>query len=415
VNTGVKMAAFGFGAVALFLAGFVWSDVSTGQPPQVQQLKQLVSPTARTLPTPTETFRENFTLIRNASAFEVEPEELRYGAMSGLMASLGDPHNVFLEPKVNEQFVLETQGDFVGIGARLSPNPLGARLVTVFPNGPAKRAGLQPGDVITEVDGQSTAGQEVDDIVTKIRGEAGTNVRLTINREGEDSPLNFTIRRAQVIIPIVEHKVLADGKLGYISISQFSETAPEQFDQALLDMAGRDVQGLVIDLRSNPGGLLNAAQMMLGRFFDGKVVVRMRKRGDSEETAWTPRGRTMDLAMPIVILINEESASASEIFAGVMHDYERATLLGEHTYGKASVQNLIPLSDGSAAKVTIAAYYLPESDDISRRVDEDGMYISGGIMPDIEVKLDVDADTTIGDEETDSQLKAAVEYLLRRP
>lgn len=400
------------GCAAMFSGGFVWSDVVGGRAPAFDRMNSIGQPTqAAATFAPTEVFRQNFGIIRDHYAFNINDDEVRYGAMAGMMASLGDPHTVFFEPRLAENFAVETTGNFEGIGARLQPNAMGAKIVTVFRDGPAERAGLLGGDIIISVDGKSVAGVSVDDIVTKVRGPAKTRVILGISREGESQPLFITVPRGRVVVPNVEDKMIADGTVGYISIAQFSDAVSQQFDESIERVRRENPDGIVIDLRGNPGGLLERTAEMLGRFEEGATVVTMRKRDGQPEVVRSPRGRSLRWEMPVVILINEASASASEIFAGVLHDYNRATLIGEHTYGKASVQQVYPIRGGSGAKVTIARYYLPKSSDISRRVDEDGQYISGGLAPDIELELDLKPGGSLGDEKSDNQLARAIEFI----
>lgn len=400
------------GCAAMFSGGFVWSDIVGGRAPAFDRMNSIGQPTqAAATYAPTEVFRQNFGIIRDHYAFNINDDEVRYGAMAGMMASLGDPHTVFFEPRLAENFAVETTGNFEGIGARLQPNAMGAKIVTVFRDGPAERAGLLGGDIIISVDGESVAGVSVDDIVSKVRGPAKTRVILGISREGESQPLSITVPRGRVVVPNVEDKMIADGTVGYISIAQFSDAVSQQFDESIERVRRENPDGIVIDLRGNPGGLLERTAEMLGRFEEGATVVTMRKRDGQPEVVRSPRGRSLRWEMPVVILINEASASASEIFAGVLHDYNRATLIGEHTYGKASVQQVYPIRGGSGAKVTIARYYLPKSSDISRRVDGDGQYISGGLAPDIELELDLKPGGSLGDEDSDNQLARAIEFI----
>jgi carboxyl-terminal processing protease len=256
-----------------------------------------------------------------------------------------------------------------------------------------------------------TAGKDIDEIVSHIRGKAGTPVMITVVRQGAKKPLNIRAVRAKIIIPTVESAMLPGTKFGRIAVSQFAEPTAEQFDRGVQKLAADGMKGLVVDLRGNPGGLLETAVEMLSRFVSDKVVVRMKGRDGREEVARTYVGQAKKWPFPIVILINEDSASASEIFAGCMHDYHLATLVGEHSYGKASVQNVRMLVDGASAKITIARYFLPSTGDISRKVDEDGQYISGGLKPDVLAEFDVDSPGVLGDLKTDSQLKKAIEVL----
>jgi len=282
------------------------------------------------------------------------------------------------------------------------------------------RDGLKPGDVITGVDGKSVVGWPTDDIVKLIRGEEGTSVVLTVLRTKEAESLDLSMIRRPIVVPSVESKVLEGSGVGYISVTSFcaprsvsfSEPTIDQFSKALDKMTAASVKGLVIDLRSNPGGLLNTASEMLSHFLDGQTVVTMRMREGSEQVEKTPRGRVRANMPPVAVMLDENSASASEIFAGVLREANLATLVGDHSYGKASVQNVLPLRDKSSLKITIAKYYLPSGADISRKVDADGQYISGGLKPDVEVKLNLDQSPIIGDPNSDNQLAEAVKVVL---
>jgi carboxyl-terminal processing protease len=334
--------------------------------------------------------------------------------MEGLFASLGDPHTVFMEPQTAENFSIETKGNYAGIGSRLGPDPLGARVGTVFKNGPADRAGLKPGDVVTKVGNVDIAGMAVEEIVNLVRGQEGTSVTMTVLRKGEPQPLRLNIARAIVIVPTSEGRMIEGTRIGYVTIDQFSGTTIDQFDTALFDVLQNQPEGIVIDVRNNPGGLLDTAVAMLSRFVEGKTVVTMGQKNGRRETSSTPRGNSLGYTGPIVVLTNSDSASAAEIFAGVLRDYKRATLVGEHTYGKASVQTVVLLKDMSTAKITVARYYLPSGEDISRKVDEDGTYVSGGIKPHVVVELDPNEPFMIGDPKLDPQLAKAIELIQQK-
>jgi carboxyl-terminal processing protease len=291
---------------------------------------------------------------------------------------------------------------------------LGARVAVIFLEGPAYRAGLREGDLITAVDGKTVSGTANDEIVTKIRGPEGTSVTLTIVRAGEPKPRTIRIVREQVVAPTVESKLLPGSAIGYVEVSIFSQPTGEQFERSLRDLETKGMKGLIIDLRGNPGGLLDSAVDLLSRFVEDKVVVKMRLKDGREEVARSPSGGKHALQYPIVVLLDEDSASAAEIFAGVLRDYKLATLVGEHSYGKASVQNVFQLIDGAGAKITIAKYFLPSGQDISRKVDEDGQYLSGGLAPHVEAELDFNLDPLLGDPARDSQLKKAIEVIQQK-
>ncbi|MBL8086528.1 MAG: S41 family peptidase [Chthonomonas sp.] len=362
---------------------------------------------------PAELFKGAYQDIETSYYRSLDPIELKYHAMEGAMASLGDPHTVFMNPKFTEDFLKETRGSatYAGIGARLSGDTQGAKLATVFKGSPASAGGLQPGDIIVAVGATKVAGMEIDKIVGLIKGPEGTRVKLTILRPSSGKTLQLEIRRERINIPTADGLILPGTRVAYVMVYGFAETTPKQFRSQIQDLDAQGIDGLIIDLRGNPGGLLDSAAEMLGIFTENKLVVRTVGRDYKEEPVYTPMNERMDLAYPVVVLVNEDSASASEIFAGVLRDYRLATLVGEHTYGKASVQRMFNLPDGAAAKVTIAKYFLPSGHDIMRKVDDEGGYISGGLKPDVEVKLNLGPNTMLGNPERDNQLQKALEVI----
>lgn len=401
-------------AIAIaFGVGFGWRDLKNGRLPSKDAVAKLVGGKQAATETPTQVFKRNFNNILTNYDKPVDPNQLKYSGMEGLLASLGDPHTVFLEPKIAKEFSKETKGEneFVGVGARLGRDPLGAKVMTVFEGGPAKRSGVQNGDVIVGVDGEAVAGIPIDEIVKRIRGKEGTIVTLELIRAGVATPIKIPIKRGKINPPTADAMVIPGTKVGFLTVQQFAEPTTAQFDHALDLLEAKGIQGLVIDLRNNPGGLLETAVDMLSRFVENKLVVRMKMRDGREEFAKTFMGSKRKVTYPIVVLVNEDSASAAEIFAGVMRDYKLATLVGEHTYGKASVQNVFMLVDGSSAKITIARYYLPSNTEMSRKVDEEGQYVSGGLEPDIKVPIDFTEMTNLGDPATDTQLAKALEII----
>lgn len=410
-NSGWKAGALIGLLVGSFGVGYGWRDLAAGTLGSSPDVQRLLSPKRK--PTPTQVFKATFNDILTNYYRKVDPVELKYAGMEGLMGSLGDPHTMFMEPVLADVFSQETKGtrNFVGVGARLAPDPLGAKVRTVFRDGPAEKAGLKNGDLITTVEGKQVAGKEIESIVSMIRGKEGTSVRLEVMRPKRATPVQLVIPRGTIIAPTAEGELLGDTGIGYITVSSFSEPTTEQFDKALNELmtVPGGLKGLIIDMRGNPGGLLQTAVEMLSRFCEDKVVVTMKARSGREESPRTFTNGSVGLKCPIVVLVNENSASAAEIFAGVLRDYKLATLVGEHTYGKASVQNVFNLVGGSGAKITVARYYLPGGEDISRRVDEDGQYISGGLPPDVKVPLDPKA--VLGELESDNQLQKAVSII----
>lgn len=395
-------------AALLFSVGFSLRDLRLGQAPDAKAFSSLFGgePGMRA----SVVFRDELAKIEQNYGLKADREDLRSAAFNGMFSSTGDPYTVFMSAQVAESFTLETRGDFVGIGARLADDPLGARIVSVFKESPASQAGLKAGDIISQVDKQVLAGMSVEDIVDLIKGEEGSQVSLGITREGAAEPLSKRITRRTVIVPTAEGRFLEDQGVGYISLSGFSETTPTQLRQAMQDAlpSGKGAKGVVIDLRDNPGGLLDSAVEMLGLFLDGKPVVITKGKG-LNETYRSPKGQAVNA--PVVVLINEGSASASEIFSGALQEHGRAKLVGEHTYGKASVQTAHSVLDGALAKITIARYYLPSGANISRKQTDDGEYLSGGIKPDIKVSLPVDSTAILGEPGKDPQLDAAIKAL----
>lgn len=411
MRVGIRIALFCLALSFAFCVGFSWKDVRVGEGPSRTAFSRLLSGRLDDGKTPTQLFRDNYSLILTRFHRPIAPEKLKYAGMEGLFGSLGDPHTVFMEPQVAENFSIETKGNYAGIGARLGADPLGARVGTVFKNGPADRAGLKPKDIVTHVEDVDIAGLATEEIVKHIRGGEGTSVKLTVMRQGESDPLKISIKRAIVVVPTSEGQMLADLGIGYITIDQFSGTTPEQFDLALFDVLQHRPRGIVIDVRGNPGGLLDTAVAMLSRFIEDKTVVTMKQKGGSTAVSTTPGGRLAGYGGPIVVLIDSDSASASEIFAGALRDYKRATLVGEHTYGKASVQTVVLLKDMSTAKITVSKYFLPSGEDISRKVDEDGTFLSGGVKPHHTVQKGPADKFVAGDPQRDPQLAKAIEVI----
>lgn len=406
-----QVGLFSLLLVLCFALGFTWRDVQDGQLPSLRAVNLLFGVKTEDKASPQDIFKQTYNRILTQYAEKVKARELKYAGMEGLMASLGDLHTMFLPPVEAKEFSEQTKANLFGIGASLLPDPAGAQVKQVFEDGPAYAAGMRAGCVITRVNGTSVAGKDINDIVDSIKGKDGTLVSLGLIVPGKPRLVVLTIRRARVIVPTVEGKFLPDSQMGYMQITQFSEPTAKQFDDVLQTLEQHPLKGLIIDLRGNPGGLLTTATEMLSRFVEDKVVIRMKFRNGDEEVERTYSGSKHEFDYPIACLINEDSASAAEIFSGCLRDYGKATLIGEHSYGKASVQNVFPLVDDASAKITIAKYYLPDGEYIGRKVDADGVYVSGGLEPSVHVALDMSRMPTFGDPKTDTQLARAIKYL----
>jgi carboxyl-terminal processing protease len=413
VKPGVKIAVFVGALAAGLFVGLNWRNLRALKAPSIQPVAKMMGlGESDSTQSASQIFISNYDRISDQYGGKVEGRDLKYAGMSGLLASLGDPHTIFMSPTFATEFSTETKGRFTGIGARLGGDPLGARIATVFENGPAFKAGLRPQDVVTNVDGKPVTGQSTDEIVSKIRGPEGTVVKLTVVRAKSDAPLQFSIKRAAIETPTVEGTYVPSNGFGVLTVSQFSEPTFDQFVRELDKLEEKKIKGLVIDMRGNPGGLLQTAVEMLSLFVENKTVIKMVKREGKDETAETPSGLVRDFKYPIVCLVNEDSASAAEIFTGALKDYGRVTIVGTHTYGKASVQEPFTLVDSALAKITIARYLLPSGRNIERKVDEDGVYISGGLEPDVKVEFDDSNDKArFGDPLTDNQLRKAFDVL----
>ncbi len=327
-----------------------------------------------------------------------EGEEVTHSAIRGIVDSLGDKHTAFLDPKQAEAFNIDVQGQFEGIGARVDVATAGGvQIKHLFADQPAQKAGLQVDDIIIKVDGRDVTAMQLDEAVALIRGPRGTQVQLTVKR-GDGAPFDVTITRARIEIPVITTKTLGDGKIEYIALSEFSSVAPQRTQDALQTAVTRKPEGIILDLRDNPGGLLDAS-VRIGSYFvpEGNIVIE--RFADGRQQEYKRQGRYLLNDIPLVVLVNGGSASASEIVAGAIQDAGAGVLIGTKTYGKGSVQLPNSMSDGSQLRVTIARWYTPKD----RGIDETGL------TPDIE-SPDPTAEQIQAD--ADPQLDRAVEYLL---
>jgi carboxyl-terminal processing protease len=310
-------------------------------------------------------------------------QELVYGALKGMLGTL-DPHSEFMDPEKYHELQNDTQGAFGGLGIHLQVIDNSLTVVVPMTNTPASRAGILSGDRIAKIEGKSTDKMSVDDAVKSLRGEPGTDVRLTIFRPSANQYKDYKLTRAVINVDMVtdlhwrkEFK-LGENKIGYVHLIQFGEKTGDDLEVALRKLLKQGMRGLVLDLRSNPGGLLDQAVDVCSKFLPkGQLVVTTEGRNPAQDSRREALGHDELEGMPIVVLINLGSASASEIVAGCLQDLKRAVILGEKSFGKGSVQSILPLQDGSALRLTTAKYYTPSHKVIHEE----------GITPDILVPL----------------------------
>jgi len=326
----------------------------------------------------------------------VDDVALMRGAISGALDALGDPHTSYMDPVTYEQSNIPLQGSYEGIGAWVDTNTEFLTIVSPMPGSPAEEAGLQPGDEVVAVDGEDVSGVDANIVIRSVLGPAGTTVRLTIRREGEPELLEFEIIRAEILMPSVESEML-EGDIGYIRLVNFSNDTTDDLRSAIRDLRQTDLNGLILDLRGNGGGFLVTAIEVASEFIEDGVIMTERF-GDGREEAYEALGGGLATDLPLIILVNGGSASASEIVAGAIHDYGRGLLVGETTFGKGSVQNWIALSgEEGAVRVTVARWYTPMGTQI----------VGDGLEPDHEVPY-TNEDFEAGN---DPQLEKAIELL----
>jgi carboxyl-terminal processing protease len=332
-----------------------------------------------------------------------------YEAIRGMLATLDDPYTRFLDPREFKEMQIDTSGELSGVGIQLSLDKQSKELVVVSPieGSPASRAGVQPRDVIVSIDGRSTKGMTTEDAVKLIRGKAGTTVKLVLRRKGEN--IDMPLTRELIEIHAVNHQIntAPDGtRIGYIRLKQFNANASKDMRAALRELETSGVQGYILDLRSNPGGLLMASIDIARQWLNEGVIVSTKTR-DGIQKIDKATGRALT-AKPLVVLVNEGSASASEILSGALQDNKRAVLVGQKTFGKGLVQSVRSLSDGSGMTVTIAKYLTPSNRDIHKH----------GIDPDVSVKMSEEEARRLRLEDLgtrkDSQYRVAESTLVRQ-
>ena len=321
-------------------------------------------------------FTEVLSIVQNQYVDEVPPKELIYSAIKGTLRGL-DPHSSFLDPDSYREMQVETTGSFGGLGIEITLRDDVLTIVSPIEGTPAYRAGLQTGDRIVKIDGLSTKDMQLQDAVKRMRGRPGTKVMITVVREGWTEPKDVEITREQIRVHSVRTADLGGG-VAYVKLRQFQEQTPPDLVGALDRAAKSGMKALILDLRNNPGGLLTAAVEVTEEFVDdGKLVVYTEGRMRNQNMRFTAHAKKSYPSLPMVVLVNQGSASASEIVAGALQDWGRAIIVGTQTFGKGSVQTIIPLSDGSGLRLTTAKYFTPKGRSIHGK----------GITPDIVVEL----------------------------
>lgn len=334
---------------------------------------------------------------------KIDTSEEEAGIYQGFLSGLNDPYAVYYTPDELTSFLDETNGSYCGIGALVSQNVQTgvSTIVRVFEGSPAEEAGILPGDALYKVDGIEVIGMDLSLLVNNyVKGEEGSQLTITIYRENSGEYKDITLTRRPIDVQTVSGKML-DEEIGYISVADFDRVTADQFKSKIEELQGEGMKRLIIDLRNNPGGEVTTVVSMADYILkDGGRILTVANKKGTEETYDAEDGHSLEI--PMVVLVNGNSASASEVFTGAMKDYGVATIVGTKTFGKGIVQTLMPLSDGSAIKLTTDHYYTPNGNDIHGK----------GIEPDLEVELDEEAaQEVVIPEEKDNQLQKAVEVV----
>ena len=335
---------------------------------------------AESQPLPLDTLRiftEVFGKVKSDYVESVQDEKLLEDAIHGMLAGL-DPHSAYLSPESFKEMRIGTEGKFGGLGIEVTMENGFVKVVAPIDDTPAQRAGLKAGDLITRLDGTPVKGMSLNEAVKKMRGKPDTDIKLTIVREGEPKPLEFVITRAIIKITSVKGELLEPG-YAYVRVSQFQSNTADNLRRKLSDLkkkADGELKGLILDLRNNPGGVLNGAVSVSDMFITDGVIVSTKGRLEESQVKYTATPNDYIKDAPMVVLVNGGSASASEIVAGALQDHGRAVIMGTDTFGKGSVQTILPINNGAALKITTARYYTPKDRSIQ----------ATGIIPDVEVE-----------------------------
>jgi carboxyl-terminal processing protease len=341
---------------------------------------------------------EIMNLIKDNYVTEVDSHKLVYGAAAGMVRGL-DPFSQFLEPEAHKEMKTETEGEFGGLGIRIAIRDNFLTVITPLPGTPAYKAGILPGDKIIKIGGDTTQDITIEDAVKKLRGVPGSKVTITIGREGENELKDFAMTREVIKVESITARMYKDD-IGYVRMTEFTQQSAQDFEKALKGLKTEGMKNLIVDLRNNPGGLLNVAvdscRLFIGQ---NKLIVYTEGRRQPRQEYHADEKAPFE-SLPMVVLVNRGSASGSEIFAGCMQDHHRGLIVGMETFGKGSVQSVIPLGDGSGLRLTTAKYYTP----VGRTFHRDEKTGKGGIIPDIiidvprevEVKLQQQEEQLVG-------------------
>ena len=342
-------------------------------------------------------FSEVLDKINKEYVDEIDQSKTMDAAINGVLQSL-DPYSAYMSPEVFNNMQTETRGEFGGLGIEVGMESGVVKVISPIDNTPASKAGVKAGDYIVKIDGIQVQGKSLTEAVEIMRGPVGSEIEITVRRKGIKKAIIFNITREIIEIQSVKSKII-DKKIGYIRLSQFNENSSSQIKEKITELKNKQIRGYIFDLRNNPGGLLSQAIKISDFFLDHGEIVSTKSRNKSENRKWFAKKGDIIEGKPLIIITNYGSASASEIVAGALKDHKRAIILGEKSYGKGSVQSIIPLKNKGAIRLTISKYYLPSGKSISEI----------GVIPDIEV-VEEDKNFKINTK-TDNQLNFALRLL----